>query len=49
MKQKMETMDYHEYKSKTKNSNHNVRHDSILGDGDNVTVISEATGITGVS
>ena len=38
----METMDYHEF-------NHNDGHDSILGDGDNVTVIREATGITGVS
>ena len=39
----METIDYHEYKSNTKNFNHHGRHDNILGDGNNVTVISEAS------
>ena len=47
----MEKMEYHEYKPSTNNLNVNVIHGgiNILGDDDNLTVVSGVTDITGIT
>ena len=44
-------MEYHEYKKSTNDLNVNVIHGgiNILGDDDNLTVVSGGTGITGIT